>query len=251
MEEKLTRKQKRERRKEEIKKKRLAANASPRLFPANKHGKHIMPFEIFLKVLLTPIHFLIYPYVLHGNKHVGKGACLFVGNHYSMFDVFYPIQLTWEGIHYVTKNAVLEAPVLWKWGVRIGAIGVARDGSDARAVMDCMRVLKAGEKLCLFPEGTRNRDDSGEFLPFRSGASVLSIRTKSPIIPFVSVRRQRPFRLTHVIVGEPIEFSEFYDKKPTAEDYAACDEALMQKMYALRDEFLASRKRKKRGKKGE
>ncbi len=246
MAEKVSRKQKKEQKRAEIREKRLKANQTPRLFPADKKGRHIMPFMVFLKILLTPIHFLIYPYVLHGNKKAGKGACIFVGNHYSMFDVFYPLQATWEGIHYITKRSVLEKPVLWKWGKRIGAIGVARDGSDARAVIDAIRVLKAGEKLCMFPEGTRNREENGEFLPFHSGASMFSIRTKSPIIPFVSIRRQRPFRITHVVFGDPIEFTEFYDKKPTQEDYAVCDELLRSKMYELRDGFLAARKRKKK-----
>lgn len=246
MEEKLTRKERRAQRKEEIKKKRLDANKKTRLFPANKRGKHIMAFETFLKILLTPIHFLLYPYVLHGHKKVGKGACIYVGNHYSMFDIFYPVQTTWEGVHYMTKQSVLEKPVLWKWGVRIGAIGVARDGSDARAVMECLRVLKAGEKLCMFPEGTRNRQENGEFLPFRSGAAMLSIKTRSPIVPFVSVKRQRVFRLSHVIFGEPIEFSEYYGKKMTEEDYEACDNLLREKMYEIRDAYLASRKKKKK-----
>ncbi len=243
--ERLTCRQKREIRKEAVRKKRLEANKKVRLFPENKRGMHVMHFERFLKVFLTPIHFLIYPYRLHGNTKAPKGACVFVGNHYSMFDVFYPVQTTWEGVHYMTKQSVLEKPVLWKWGVRIGAIGVARDGTDARAVMDCIRVLKGGEKLCLFPEGTRNRLENGEFLPFRNGAAMLAVKTKSPIVPFVSIKRQKPFRLTHVVFGDPIELTEYYDKKLTAEDYEVLDNMLRDKMYKLRDDFLARKKKKK------
>ncbi len=241
---KLTRAEKKAQKRERTRQKRLNANKNPRLFPPNKKGKHYMPFMIFLKILLTPIHFLIYPYRLHGHTKAEKGACLFVGNHYSMFDVFYPLQTTWEGIHYICKQSVLEAPILWKWGVHIGAIGVARDGTDARAVMDALRVLKAQEKICMFPEGTRNKREDDEFLPFHGGAALFAIRTKSPVILFVSDRKPRPFRLTHVVFGEPIELTQYYDRKLSPEDYAEADEYLRQKMYELRENFRASRKKK-------
>ncbi len=240
----LTRAEKKAQKKAEIKKKRLEANKKPRLFPANKRGKHVMPFLNLFHVLAMPLHFLLFPYKLHGHKKVKDGACIYVGNHYSMFDVFYPLRTTWEGIHYICKQSILEAPVLWKWGIWIGAIGAARDGSDVRTVMESVRILKADEKICMFPEGTRNRTEGDEFLPFRGGAALLSVKTKTPIVPFVIVNRPRLFRRTHVVFGEPMEFTEFYDKKPTSEDYDRAEARLLARLYELREEFRASRKRK-------
>ena len=51
--------------------------------------------------------------------------------------------------------------------------------------------------------------------------------------------------MTHVIVGEPFELSEYYGKKPSQEDYAAMDEQIRQRMYDLRTAFRESRKVKK------
>lgn len=243
---KLTRAERKAEKKAEIKAKRLEANKKPRLFPANKKGMHIMPFLNFLKFFLIPLHFIFYPYKLHGNKKTGKDSCIFVGNHYSMFDVIYPARTTREGIHYICKKSVLEAPVLWKWGVRIGAIGAARDGSDVRTVMEAVRILKAGEKVCMFPEGTRNRREDDEFLPFHGGASLLAIKTKSPVIPFVICNRPRIFRITHVVFGEPVEFTQYYEEKVSAEEYAQADEFLRNRMYELRAQFRASRKKGKK-----
>lgn len=246
---KLTRAEKKAARKAKIKQRRLDANRKPRTFKVKKNGRHVSPFMSFLHAFLGFFHMIFFPYRIHGNKKTGKGACIFVGNHYHMFDVFYPIRTTWEGIHYICKKSILEAPILWKWGERIGAIGVARDGSDVRALMEAVRVLKAGDKICMFPEGTRNRTGGDEFLPFQGGAAMLSVKTKSPIIPFVIMDRPRFLRVTHVVFGNPVEFPEYYDRKVSPEEYERLDEGLRDRMYAIRDQFRASRKQGKKDKK--
>ena len=138
------------------------------LFPANKKGRHVMHLMNVLRVIFYPIHWLIFPFKLHGKKKVGPGACIYVSNHYCIFDVFYPAHTTWEGIHFMAKDPILHAPVLGYVARRLGVIGAMRDGSDVRTIMDSMKVLKNGEKLSLFPEGTRNKTSDEEFLPFHA-----------------------------------------------------------------------------------
>ncbi len=252
----ITRKERRAAKKAEKREKkrakRAAWNKTVRLFPANKKGKHIMHFMNFLHVLLVPLHFLVYPYRVLGHKKVGLGAYIYYGNHYTIWDIFYPARTTWEGIHYLAKQSILEAPVLAKWGQRIGAIGVMRDGSDIRTLMEAIKVLKNGEKISMFPEGTRNKLSDEEFLPFHGGAALMSIKTKTPVIPFVICERPKPFHLTHVVFGEPMELTEYYGRKLTSEEYAEADEKLKNRLYAIREEYRASRKKKgKKGKKTE
>ncbi len=233
-----------------LEKKREKAMAKRKLlFPANKKGLHIMPAMNFLRILFYPIHFLVYPFKLHGHKKVGPGACIYFGNHYCIWDVFYPAHTTWEGIHFLLKESLLTAPILGPWICRVGGIPALRDGSDYRTLMDAMKVLKNGEKLSLFPEGTRNKVSDEEFLPFHGGAAMLAIKTKSPIIPFVICNRPRVFHVTHVMFGEPMELSEYYDKRMTAADYAEAEEKLKQRLYDLREEYRASVADKKKKKK--
>lgn len=241
---KLTREEKKALKKQKIREKRAARNLHVKLFPANKKGYHIMHFMNFLRFLFYPVHFLVYPFKLHGHKRVGKGACIYFGNHYCIFDIFYPAHTTREGIHFLAKQSVLEAPILNYWGMKIGAIGAMRDGSDVRTVMESVKVLKNGEKLSLFPEGTRNKTGSDDFLPFHGGAALLAIKTHSPIVPFVICNRPRVFRVTHVVFGEPIELSEYYGKKLTPADYEEADAKLRQLLYDMRAEFRASREKK-------
>jgi 1-acyl-sn-glycerol-3-phosphate acyltransferase len=107
--------------------------------------------------------------------------------------------------------------------------------------------LKNGEKLCIFPEGTRNKTDE-EMLPFHHGAAAIAIKCKAPIVPMVIYKKPRYFRMTHILVGEPIEFTEYYGKKLTEEELTAVDNSLRQRMIKMRrehTEFLQSKKKKK------
>lgn len=233
---------------EAARKKKLEKHERQRrlLFPANKKGRHVMHLMNFLRVLLYPVHWLIFPFRLHGHKKVGPGACIYVSNHYCLWDVFYPAHTTWEGVHFLAKEPILHAPILGYFARRVGVIGAMRDGSDVRTIMDSMKVLKNGEKISLFPEGTRNKKSDEEFLPFHGGAAMLAIKTKTPIVPMVICNRPKVFRMTHVVVGEPIELTEYYGKKLSAEDYAHADEKLAELLYGMRAQFRAQRSRRKR-----
>lgn len=222
-----------------------------RLFPANKKGKHIMHLMNLLRFVFYPIHFLVYPYKLYGHKKVGLGAYIYFGNHYCIWDIFYPARTTREGIHFLMKEELFRKPIIGRWARKVGGIGVKRDGTDVRTLLDATKVLKNGEKISLFPEGTRNKLEGDEFLPFHGGAALLAIKTKTPVIPFVICNRPKIWRCTHVVFGEPMELSEFYDRKLTPEDYAEADEKLKNKLYELRAEhreMLAAKKNRKKNK---
>lgn len=251
----LTKKEQKEEKKRQKKQakrqKRYEKNMKKRklLFPANKKGSHVMPLMNFLRFLFYPIHFIVYPYKLYGHKKVGRGAYIYVGNHYCIWDVFYPARTTGEGIHYLMKDTVFSAPVLGNWACHVGGIPAMRDGSDVRTLMDSIKVLKNGEKISLFPEGTRNKTSGDEFLPFHGGAALLAIKTKTPVVPFVICNRPRVFHVTHVMFGEPMELTEYYGKRMTAEDYAEADEKLKNRLYELREEhraYLSGKKKKKK-----
>ncbi len=215
---------------------------------ANKKGRHIMHLLAFLRVLLIPIYWCIKPFRFYGNRKVKDGACVYIGNHYTLFDPVYPAATTWEGIHYVGKSELFNKPFL-SWLLRcVKAIPARRDGNDARAMIECMKCLKNGEKIALYPEGTRNKTDQ-EFLPFHHGAAAMAIKAKAPIVPIVLYKRPRFFRMTHLIIGEPIELTEYYDKKLTGEDMMAADEKLRQIMIEMKKEhtnFLQNKKKVKK-----
>lgn len=189
-----------------------------------------------------------FPYKKHGHTEpFNDRAYIIVSNHRGMLDVV-PAAIATDGpVHFIAKKELFEKG-LGKWFTRkCECIPVNRDGSDVRAIMQAMKYLKAGECVCIFPEGTRNKTDE-PLLPFKGGAAALSIKTKTPIIPVVTVNKFKAFRKTHVIYGEPFELSEFYGKKLTEQDMAEAEEQLRNHLlglyYELKNELDKKKKQK-------
>lgn len=188
------------------------------------------------------------PVKKHGHTEpYNDGSYVIVGNHKSGLDIIPAALATDKPVRYMAKKDLFERGIIKKLCESMEVIPVSRDGNDVRAVMQAMKALKNGEIVVIYPEGTRNRTED-IFLPFKSGATTLSIKTRSPIIPVVHVNKMKLFKRAHVIYGEPLEFSEFYDKKPTEEDIKRCDEILreeMLKLYKQLQEETTKKKKKK------
>ena len=215
-------------------------------FRKNKKGKPVNGLLRFIKIFIAPFVRLFYPYKYYGEK-LPDGAAVLIGNHYRAIDPMYPLGATWDAIHFMSKKSLLTKPVLrhlLKW---IRVIGLNRDGTDVRATMDAIKCLKNGEKISIYPEGTRNRlgDD---FLPFKGGAALIAIKAKVPIIPLVIYKKSHMFKRTHVLIGKPIDLTEFYGVKMTEDKIKEADQKLFDTMVELRKNhkiFLESKKMKK------
>lgn len=197
--------------------------------------------KFFKKLHFAEKHFyrVLFPYELHGNiTKYNEGSLICIGNHYSYTDVVFPCLVTDRPIHFIAKQELSDNGGFMKWFVKKAeCLLVKRDGSDVQAIKDSMRILKAGGVINIFPEGTRNHSYA-EFLPFHSGAAALSIKTQTPIVPIVKVTKVRLFKKTHVLIGDPIEFRQYYGKKVTKEQIEECDSILREAMWNMRLAFL-------------
>ena len=232
----------------ETKNKKKAKKISTITVKANKKGQHKMRFLNFLRIFLLPICKCIKPFRFYGNHKVKDGPYVYIINHYSLYDPIYPAATTWEGIHFVAKSEIFNKPGL-SWFLRtVKAIPANRDGNDARVMMNCLKCLKNGEKVAVCPEGTRNKTQE-DFLPFHPGAAAMAIKAKVPVIPMVIYKKARVFKMAHILIGDPIELSEYYDKKLTADDLMEAVEKLRQRMILMRNEHRVFLENKKKGKK--
>lgn len=175
-------------------------------------------------------------------------AYLYVGNHLHVLDVV-PVALSLsKPVHYMCKKELTSKKIGRWFTKKCECIIVNRDGTDVRAVMQAMKYLKNGESVCCFPEGTRNKTDE-IFLPFKSGAAALAIKTRTPIVMMMQCKKIRLFRRNYFYFSEPFEFSEYYGKKMTEEDIKEADNKLRDKMLAAYyelDEILKNKKNKKK-----
>jgi 1-acyl-sn-glycerol-3-phosphate acyltransferase len=121
------------------------------------------------------------------------------------------------------KEELFRTPIIGFLIRKVGAFPVDRTRRDPAAMRTALQVLKSGELLGMFPEGTRST--TGDMLEFRAGAARLAARTEVPIIPAAVHNTNkamppgkllRPARIS-IRFGEPFELKELYDRKDKGE----------------------------------
>ena len=207
----------------------------------DKFQKWFKKLFLFEKLVYRPF----FPYKRLFTTEFEDRNYIVVGNHLSLFDIVFAARTLDKPIHFIAKSELFEKGLMKKFVLKTQCIPVSRDGSDLKAVMQSMKYLKNGESIAIFPEGRRNYTNE-KLLPFKGGAAVLSIKTKTPIIPFVQVKKIRFLRRSYALYGEPIEFAEYYDRKLTEKDIQDCDEKLRNIMLELYDKLSDMLKKKKR-----
>ncbi|NCC69363.1 MAG: 1-acyl-sn-glycerol-3-phosphate acyltransferase, partial [Clostridia bacterium] len=129
-------------------------------------------------------------------------------------------------IHFMAKKEVLSTPILGPILKKCGVFPVDRDTNDIDAIRTAMKCLKSGEKILIFPEGTRKGEDNE--VEAKTGAVRIASKMKVPIIPVCIPRRKKIFGRVTVNIGEP-----YYVEGSTHEDYLRLADELMDKINSM------------------
>ncbi len=175
---------------------------------------------------------IIHPWKAVGADNIPEGAAVICGNHTTLGDPLYVVCAMGgkRQTHVMAKAEVMKWPVIGFLLKKAGIIGVNRGKSDMAAVKECLKVLRGGVKLLMFPEGTRVRE--GQVSEVQTGAAMLATRTGVPLVPVYIPAKKRRFRKTTVVFGEPY-YPEFEGRKPSAGDYQRIADDLLVRIRAL------------------
>jgi len=180
---------------------------------------------------------LIHPWRTVGVENIPEGSAVICGNHTTLGDPLYVVCAMGgkRQTHVMAKAEIMKWPVIGFLLKKAGIIGVNRGKSDMAAVKECLRVLRGGEKLLMFPEGTRVRE--GESSEAHTGAAMLATRTDSPLVPVYIQPKKRRFRKTTVVFGQPYH-PEFEGRKPSAGDYQRIADDLLVRVRELGEQAV-------------
>lgn len=152
------------------------------------------------------------PVKYHGLEHISSLDAPFIlmGNHTTMLDpVIMAVAAPKEQIRFVGKKELWKCkPFAW-FANHLRAIPVDRHNTDMEAMRACMRVLRGGHVLGIFPEGTRYHN--GLMTELESGVAMIALRAKVPLVPVYIAGRLRLFRRLHVYVGKPIMMDDLQE----------------------------------------
>ena len=93
------------------------------------------------------------------------------------------------------------------------------------AIKTALSSVKAGQKLIIFPQGTRGAAE-GET---KKGAAMLAVKSRAPILPMY-ITEGKGFRCrATVVIGKP------FTPDPKTKEYGALADDILRRIYALKE----------------
>lgn len=130
------------------------------------------------------IRYLGYSIKIEGSNNIpSDGPILFVSNHQGTLDPALIISSVSKPMTFISKKENEKYLVFGTWATTIGVIFFDRETREGNIHMlrEAARRLKSGERLLIFPEGTRSW--GSKMNPFKTGSLQPAYLSKATIVP--------------------------------------------------------------------
>ncbi|HSP22199.1 MAG TPA: lysophospholipid acyltransferase family protein [Planococcus sp. (in: firmicutes)] len=181
--------------------------------------------KTLVKTALTPL----YRFEVLGLESFPKeGGILLCSNHIHALDPPVVGMTAPRTVHFMAKEELFKLPVLGALLPKVNAFPVKRGMSDRDAMRTALKILKSGEVVGLFPEGTRSID--GVLKKGLSGAGFFALRGNADVVPCAIIGPYKAFRKVKVVFGEPIPMDPYRERKATPDEVTEVIMASIQKL---------------------
>jgi 1-acyl-sn-glycerol-3-phosphate acyltransferase len=152
------------------------------------------PFDPHRRVLTSVVNALFHQYLracwplwrvrVSGRERLPQGPCVLIANHQSMADILALMGLR-TPFKFVSKASLFSIPFIGWMMRRMRHVSIERGRlpSTKEMLVRCEALLKAGEPVLIFPEGTYA--SGPQRLRFKRGAFTLAQTCQVPLVPVV------------------------------------------------------------------
>lgn len=189
-------------------------------------------FYRIIYTIVAPLIHLLFPCRTVGLERFPEGGALLCANHVSGWDpIVIALSLPREArLTVLAKDQLFRIPLLGFFLRKLGIIPVKRGESDLTAIKTSMKVLSGGNRLLVFPEGTRV-EERGD-VEAKGGVTMMATRTGVPMVPVYCGGKHKFLRRTTIVFGEPY-IPVIAGRRPTPEENRAIAREIMERIYAL------------------
>ncbi|HEX6563043.1 MAG TPA: lysophospholipid acyltransferase family protein [Chthoniobacterales bacterium] len=165
---------------------------------------------------------------------IEDGPAILASNHASYLDPPLVGVSCRKDVYFLARKSLFERPVIGPIIAQLNTIPVDRDRGDVGAVRAMIKLLKAGNRVLVFPEGTRSKD--GNLQPARAGVGLLIAKSLAPVVPvrvfgsYAALPRSGGIRFVPitVVIGKPL----FFTKQDLGIDERAAYQVLSERVMA-------------------
>jgi 1-acyl-sn-glycerol-3-phosphate acyltransferase len=165
---------------------------------------------------------------------IEDGPAILASNHASYLDPPLVGISCRKDIYFLARKSLFERPVIGPLLAQLNTVPVDRDRGDVAAIRAMIKLLKSGNRVLVFPEGTRSKD--GNLQPARAGVGLLIAKSLAPVVPvrvfgsFAALPRSGGIRFVPitVVIGKPL----FFTKQDLGDDERAAYQVLGNRVMA-------------------
>src|SRR3954452_5385395 len=135
-----------------------------------------------VRLVLQPFLQVYFRMTRVGREHVPKdGPVILAANHRSFLDPFIIGVCVRRPIYFVAKRELFERR--WQGWIlnALGAFPIRRGESDEESMETALEILRRGDVVVIFPEGTRIR--TGSLGKAKRGVGRIALQSGAPVVP--------------------------------------------------------------------
>ena len=162
----------------------------------------------FLLAIVSVLIKIIYRVKVNGIENLKDDKPFIMSaNHVHIFDPVILATLTKKQIFFLAKKELFSKKFLAKFFTKLGVIPIDRENTDFKAIKSCFRVIKSGNILGIFPEGTRVK--TIDIKNMKKGVALIALKNKVNILPIHIEGTYKIFSKITVDIYPMIEINNF------------------------------------------
>jgi 1-acyl-sn-glycerol-3-phosphate acyltransferase len=179
------------------------------------------------------------PMRVYGRDRIPRnGPLILCFNHFSWLDPWALGSSVPRTLYFVAKQEAHDNPIVGPFIRFFGTSSVRRGESDREAIRIMREVVRRGDALGMFPEGTRQKREPG---PVRGGAAMIAVQEHVPVVCGAIHGTQDwsfgNFHPVSIAFGEPLDLSEH---PRNSQGYRAAAQDIQQELRRLWEFLVAT-----------
>ena len=192
-------------------------------------------FYYIAKYALRLMYLFMFRVEIRGRENIPKnGPVIICANHSSNFDGISASIYAKRPVNFMAKKELFDNKLLGILMKNLRTFPVDRGSADMKSFKRTIELLKSGEILGIFAQGTRVKE--GEKAELKAGVALFALKSDAIIIPAGITGNYKLFSKVRVNYGKPFNIDEYKGKRVRTEELSKITSDIMSEVERLIEE---------------